>query len=464
MVGPAYGQPNIPFERPDEPIRGQYIVVDPQNDPIPLVGEGLSNIIYLNRCVGGCVITPGGNDAQKNRSTVFDETTQLSQFSLGDETWQEVIDCVRMIYKPFNILITDEDPGETLHHEAIVAGTTDEAGVEMNVGGLAPLAGDCSPLNNAMSFTFANSGQTAVESLCWTIVQESAHAFGLDHVFACPDPMTYVPGCGTKYFRDQSLPCGETEERECKCGEKYQNSHCKLSKLFGLSDDSPKPTVSSRFPLDGETVDQGFHFYVDASDPRGIARVEFFVNGSLKGWVLGHSYENKKNPYHFEMPKDLPPGTLVIETRALNDIGVQNTSMVTLHNGSACFNSTDCGEGLDCVDKLCVEPQPTLEFGTTCTKHSQCKSGYCRGEGSQRFCNRFCISGLSECDLCPENYECKNGLQGEGYCWTPLPSSGCGCSHGNGGLGTAIFAFFVFVLVLGKQRKVCKNNKKSRYF
>jgi len=68
------------------------------------------------------------------------------------------------------------------------------------------LAGDCSPQNNVISFSFANQHALSDPQLgchlCWTVSQESAHAFGLDHSTrsaygrsACSDPMTYRVDC-----------------------------------------------------------------------------------------------------------------------------------------------------------------------------------------------------------------------------------------------------------------------------
>jgi hypothetical protein len=53
--------------------------------------------------------------------------------------------------------------------------------------GVAPLAGDCSPQDNVLSFSFANAhGQTElvsrVNNLCWTAAQESAQRWS-DHEF-----------------------------------------------------------------------------------------------------------------------------------------------------------------------------------------------------------------------------------------------------------------------------------------
>jgi hypothetical protein len=97
-----------------------------------------------------------------------------------------------------------DDPGEQVfHHKAILAGTSQQGGRPANVGGVAPLDPQCRPINNVISLSFANSLRADWRELCWTVAQESAHAFGLDHAFDCHDPMTYLPACGRQFFRDR---------------------------------------------------------------------------------------------------------------------------------------------------------------------------------------------------------------------------------------------------------------------
>src|SRR5207237_9124223 len=127
----------------------------------------------------------------------------------------------------------------------VIAGQPGDIGQANDVLGIAPLASDCSPQDNVISFTFANhhSPTDHALSICWTAAQESAHAFGLDHEFsfpggigggpalptggqsmagdgvsACDDPMTYSTLCGgQKVFRNQTAKCGEYASRACTC-------------------------------------------------------------------------------------------------------------------------------------------------------------------------------------------------------------------------------------------------------
>ncbi len=220
--------------------RGGYIVADP--DLIEIVPppdrsapqDHTSNIIYLNGCFnpGDCTFSPGFDSSVSNTSSIIDQTVTLSAFNAGPTVWASVVECVRNTYKPFNIEITDVDPGAVPHFEAVVAGSPDEIGIGGPVGGVAPFG--CGVINNAVTYSFANIYGGYVPEICWTVAQESAHAFGLDHEFLCADPMTYLYECSdNKSFQDVAAPCGEDGARECYCGGATQNSYQRIISHFG---------------------------------------------------------------------------------------------------------------------------------------------------------------------------------------------------------------------------------------
>ena len=61
----------------------------------------------------------------------------------------------------------------------------------------------CGYIPNAISFTFANIYGGDVDEICWTVAQETAHSWGLDHKFDNRDPMTYLPsGPSRKMFQN----------------------------------------------------------------------------------------------------------------------------------------------------------------------------------------------------------------------------------------------------------------------
>jgi hypothetical protein len=64
LAGPAGADPGPP--RPDQPpaFRTETVWVD-----APPLRHHLSHTLFVNRCVGGCDITPGDNDARANTSS-----------------------------------------------------------------------------------------------------------------------------------------------------------------------------------------------------------------------------------------------------------------------------------------------------------------------------------------------------------------------------------------------------------
>jgi uncharacterized protein (TIGR03382 family) len=216
---------------------------DPARITVAETAASSAGVLFLNRCAGGCTLSPGTDDSRSNRSSLLGGTVAISEFRHGDEAWRAVVECVAGLYEPFGIEVTDVDPGESPHFEAIVAGAPDEIG-ESEIGGLAPFA--CGVIENAVTYSFANI-YGSVQDICETVAQETAHSFGLEHEYLCEDPMTYLTGCGAKAFRDIDAPCGEMEPRACACGGTTQNSYRRLMREFaGLP--APEPAVDTGEP------------------------------------------------------------------------------------------------------------------------------------------------------------------------------------------------------------------------
>ena len=241
--------------------RSSYRWVDPARVVIAEPALRSSSVIYLNRCAGGCSLGPGSDDSRTDTSSLLSRNVTISEFAHGDAAWDAVLACVAEVYEPFGIAVTDVDPGEAPHFEAIVAGAPSEVGAT-DIGGVAPFA--CGVIDNAVTYSFANI-YSSVEDLCETVAQETAHAFGLEHEYLCEDPMTYLTGCGPKAFRDVDAPCGEMEPRECECGGATQNSYRRLLREFDAGDPDGVPAAELTVPCEGDECDEG------AVEPAGCA-------------------------------------------------------------------------------------------------------------------------------------------------------------------------------------------------
>ncbi len=284
-----------------ETVTGGWVPLQPGMGRVTVEGEQESQILFLNRCTGGCEIYPGADDSRENRSSIVRRTSHLAEFGKNEVAWNRVVDCVTALYAPFGIEVTDVDPGEVAHFEAIVAGNPEDVGMGSNVGGVSPFT--CGVIENAITFTFADR-LGGPGTICEVIGQESAHAFGLDHELLCDDPMTYLNDCGPKCFRDQSAECGEYEPRECTCGQASQNSYQYLLSRFG-----PGPGLNGvRFdePHEGALVPPDFHVRVEPLVPCPRA-VRAYIEAKGGDIYLG---EIDDWPYVFNTPIDIPLGAV----------------------------------------------------------------------------------------------------------------------------------------------------------
>ena len=186
-------------------------VVAPQTRPRATLAE--SRIIYLNR--DGAVLRPGDNDARLETSSVVQTPTVLTPWEIDDDTWDATVDCVRELYARFDVTITDLDPGDVPHLEAIFGGHPSDVGLPDNVAGVSPFTTDCSVIESSVVFTFTDVLPDDPRLMCEVMAQEIAHSYGLDHELLASDPMTYLDHDGDRAFQDVSAPCGEFEARPC---------------------------------------------------------------------------------------------------------------------------------------------------------------------------------------------------------------------------------------------------------
>jgi MYXO-CTERM domain-containing protein len=431
--------------RADRP-QPRYVVTDPAMVDSVRTGQPLgvaSNVIYLNGCFapGDCTFTPGAEDSVTNRSSIIEQTSELSPFEAGDTAWAAVVECVQRAYLPFNVVVTDVDPSPAPHFEAVVAGSPDEVGFESSTGGVSPFT--CGVINNAVTYSFANIYQGSIPDICWTVAQESAHAFGLDHEFLCEDPLTYLSDCGSeKWFRNQDVPCGEYEPRDCMCaGPNTQNSFATIRGLFGAGTDTP-PTVSIVSPADGDNVRKGFVVTAQAADDIQIDRVELLVNNQLVATVT-------EPPFAFTVPPSVSDGVQQVQVAAYDIYEAVSRDQIEVVQGVPCDAADECLTEETCVDGRCVlGPGTPGGLGESCTANEQCASGQCGDDGSERHC-------AEQCDLggggCPDGFGCRKAGD-VGVCWPGYDEGGGGCAVAGGDPGSLVL-LGLGLLALGARRR-----------
>jgi hypothetical protein len=427
-------------------------VQPPLGTPVPpqVAQQDISKIIFVNRCVGGCTFTKSPNgvsDAITNKTWLGDaplgSTITISEFSHSEQVWQDTLACIRDVYSPYGVMVTDVDPGNVPHHEAVLAGRDDE--LPIDALGVAPLGGGaCQPANNVISFSFANQhgplpDMTLAEHMCWTVAQESAHSYSLDHEFDCSDPLTYLNGCGPKFFRNKDVVCGRFQQEPCICGGATQNSHELLTAVLGVGTAPPAPMVAISMPLDGATVQAGFSVFTTVIDRRGVKNIDLLINGWK--WSETEGVFGKTSPYVLDIPNGVPDGVMDIDVRGCNDIDSCATARVTVTRGAACGDASSCLTGQRCDAGRCMWDPPAGQMGDACTYNEFCTTGLCADTGAGLACTETCFGGPN--DLCPGDFVCNSAPGAPGVCAAPPEDEGGCCSAGGGGTPTGALALNV---------------------
>src|SRR6185503_5092563 len=84
----------------------------------PLAFTNVSRTIFLNSCLpNGCTVYPGAEDSRTNHSSIPTRQALMTPWPHGTAAWGRLVQCVRDMYAPFNIQVTDVDPGNANHFE-----------------------------------------------------------------------------------------------------------------------------------------------------------------------------------------------------------------------------------------------------------------------------------------------------------------------------------------------------------
>ena len=215
--------------------------------------RAVTRTVYLVR--DGALLWPGlENDAMTGISSIVRQPTAIGAWDIDDETWTETVACVKELYAPFDVAITDQDPGDVPHLQAIFGGHPSDVGLPDNVAGVSPFTEDCSVIERSVVFTFTDVLPDDARTMCEVMAQEIAHSYGLDHELLSSDPMTYLDHDGPRSFQDVDARCGEFEARPCGIGARVcratQNSVQLLGERLGFRRSSLPPAT---LPEDEDT-------------------------------------------------------------------------------------------------------------------------------------------------------------------------------------------------------------------
>jgi MYXO-CTERM domain-containing protein len=322
----------------------------------------VSNIIYLNNCAGGCQLSPGQNNATTNRSSIINSAVNIPAYTGSATQWNQIVACVRQTYAPFNVqIVTDRPPAGTNYHMAIVAGRAANAGQQNGVLGVSPFS--CGYIPNAISFTFANEAPNSILDLCWTVAQETAHSWGLDHKYDNRDPMTYLSsGPAQKAFQNAAGSCGEYSSRQCSCnyaqtGSQAMNSYALIMATFGANmPDTTPPAVAVTSPSANAQVTPGFGVTATISDNVAVTKAELRLDGVLVGMKTSA-------PWTWTTPATLTEGSHRVQVTAFDAANNMASAFVDVAYGAPDPDmpgdmpgdpGTECATGADCVSGQCV--------------------------------------------------------------------------------------------------------------
>ena len=401
-----------------------------------------SHIIYLHRCdPAGCTVHYGTvDDSRTSTSSIADGDRTIGEFTQSEQVWQAMLQCVKDTYAAFDVTITDVDPGNVPHFEEIIGGTPSQLRNDIpNAGGVAPF--NCDEVPNGISFTFDVYGPDP-DALCWTVAQETAHTFGLEHEYLQHDPMTYIPGDLPKRFQWQDAPCGTSSASACQCSSGgTQNSYKHIYTLFGVGQPTP-PMVAIVSPTDGKKVTPRFPIRIDATDDAAIDHLELWIDGAMTDAISAA-------PWQFTAPM-LAEGPHAIEIHAIDTTQMSSMTSISVTQGPPCTAAAGC-DGTDvCVDGGCIPgPDAAGGLGSICQSSDQCLSMQCASTGETFM---HCVAGCDPATAgsCPNNFEClPSGASG--VCW-PSASGGC-CSASGDPRGALVLGARVLAGIVGGGRR-----------
>ena len=458
-----------------EAPRPKLLVHPVDVDPAKVPAVVNSHVLFLNSCrPNGCHLTSGNTDSTTDTSDIVGGNVTLGAFSDGDAKWQQVVDCVKNVMAPFNITVTDQDPGAAPHFEVMIGGTPGQVGLPNGVGGIADYPcngpGSCAKyLPNALVFDFSDVWQGDVQFICGTAAQEIAHAWTLDHATNSSDPMTYKNYTGTLNFMNAAI-CGSDCDYQCpggsgacnafgvQCtGSGLNGSHQCMStgnstqdeldiikSIFGPAG-AVAPTVKIKTPATGSAQQPGFTVEVDCTSDVGVQEVDLTLDGVPVATLTNA-------PYTFTSPSNLQDGAHHIEAMCATTQQAVATDKSDFLVGSSCAATADCTmQGYICYDQTCIGgPEAPGGLGATCTVNADCTSSSCGTDGTDSFC-------VIPCDLdnphCPSGFGCLDAGNG-GVCWAGADDGGGCCDSGNGrGAWGSILLSLGFAATLVTRRK-----------
>lgn len=263
------------------------------------------HIYFLN--FDGVTISPGGNDAQLNRSFIGQGGT-VPPFAGTAAERAAVVDHVRGHYQGLNIQFVTSRPAAGDYAMIVVGGEPADIRYATGSGtaGVAPM--DCADqMPRDVGFAFSarvkafsgSSSATFVAKLARVISHEAGHTLGLPHTGNGCDIMSYSSCPSDETFLNQTIPM--QVDSQGTCGFASINTYQELLSVLGATGGSsqppppppPPPTdaVAPQVKIDSPTMDaqvqSTFTVVGSATDNVGVVRLDIYINGVLRGRKTG---------------------------------------------------------------------------------------------------------------------------------------------------------------------------------
>lgn len=191
-----------------------------------------ARVVFLNS--GGGTYTPGAADSRTNKTPLVSTAETATAWTISSASWKTLRDCVEQKFAPFNITVTEVDPGASAEHIEIVfaqASLPALAGTSF----IAPLT--CAVVPNGVAFVSQAYADANPTNGCAAVAAAVGYTLGLESVVACPDAMSFTQtSCASTGFTNVALQCGTSTAVACQCGGAgitQQNSYARMMSIVG---------------------------------------------------------------------------------------------------------------------------------------------------------------------------------------------------------------------------------------
>lgn len=190
---------------------------------------GAPTVVFLQKAGG--TYTAGPNDARTNVSSILNQATSIPAWAVAPASWTTLMACVVKKFAPFNVKVTDVDPGADAHLEIVFA----PGNLTLFGGATSVSPATCTAIPNSVAYVSSNYAEANLDNGCAAVASVVGYSLGLESVTACPDAMSYPQtSCATAGFTNVALACGTTTASACTCqAGNTQNSFARLLAVTG---------------------------------------------------------------------------------------------------------------------------------------------------------------------------------------------------------------------------------------